>query len=210
MLRLNRAKVIPVVRLDRRVKAKMIESVLSEHIGCPIEGWSILDIGCGNGDISQYFSRRNQQTGVDITDQRKDANRGFRFSIVEGGEFSCDADSFDIVISNHVIEHVAHQDLHLQEIKRVLKPKGVVYLATPNRSSPFLRGHVGSDLVLRYREMRPLFEKNGYAVVEYTAPMLKEPERFGLSFAIGKFLPKWLLVMLGPVIPSHTFILQSV
>jgi 2-polyprenyl-3-methyl-5-hydroxy-6-metoxy-1,4-benzoquinol methylase len=44
---------------------------------------------------------------------------------------------FDVVVSNHVIEHVSDQQLHLSEIARVLKPNGVVYLATPNRLWPW-------------------------------------------------------------------------
>jgi SAM-dependent methyltransferase len=41
--------------------------------------------------------------------------------------------TFDVVISNHVVEHVADPDRHLSEIRRVLKASGVCYLATPNR-----------------------------------------------------------------------------
>jgi SAM-dependent methyltransferase len=43
---------------------------------------------------------------------------------------------FDVVISNHVIEHVgdeAEQRRHLTELYRVLAPSGVGYLAVPNR-----------------------------------------------------------------------------
>lgn len=45
-------------------------------------------------------------------------------------------DTFDVVISNHVIERVGDyeaQIAHLSELKRVLKKDGVAYLAVPNR-----------------------------------------------------------------------------
>jgi len=44
--------------------------------------------------------------------------------------------SFDVVISNHVIEHVgdhSEQLKHLSEIRRVMKQSGSAYLAVPNR-----------------------------------------------------------------------------
>jgi len=55
---------------------------------------------------------------------------------VQGVKLPFEPDRFDVVISNHVIEHVgdaAAQLRHLQEIRRVLKPEGVAYLAVPNR-----------------------------------------------------------------------------
>ena len=45
--------------------------------------------------------------------------------------------SFDVVISNHVIEHMTNADKHLSEIGRVLKDGGIAYLATPNRLWPW-------------------------------------------------------------------------
>ena len=44
---------------------------------------------------------------------------------------------FDIVVSNHVVEHVSNQNLHFSEMARVLKPNGIVYFATPNRLWPW-------------------------------------------------------------------------
>src|SRR3546814_5510744 len=45
-------------------------------------------------------------------------------------------DSFDVVLSNHGIEHVGEQPVqlaHLAELRRVLTPGGIGYLAVPNR-----------------------------------------------------------------------------
>ena len=41
--------------------------------------------------------------------------------------------TFDVVITNQVLEHVPDAGLHLREIRRVLPDDGVVYLATPNK-----------------------------------------------------------------------------
>src|SRR3546814_10663790 len=61
---------------------------------------------------------------------------GYAFQVVDGTTLPYSNDTFDIVVSNHVIEHVGNADAqrhHLDEIRRVLAPDGVVYFAAPNR-----------------------------------------------------------------------------
>lgn len=45
--------------------------------------------------------------------------------------------SFDVIILQDVIEHIEHTEIIVKEIKRVLKPQGVLYLSTPNKFSVF-------------------------------------------------------------------------
>ena len=197
----------PVVHLDRQQKARMIEAVLADAIGRPVKGFRILDIGCGNGGISSHFARENEHYGVDIADRRRDDTESFVFRLVESERLPFDENFFDIVISHHVIEHVPDQALHLAEIHRVLKPTGLAYLATPNKSSPIMEGHVGNDLVLRYRAMAPLFEGHGFAVREYATDVLREPLRYHGEVRWGRYLPRFLLQILRRFFPSHVFVL---
>jgi SAM-dependent methyltransferase len=53
-----------------------------------------------------------------------------------------DGDSFDLVIANHVMEHVEDDGLALSEVRRVLKPGGYAILQTPFVSRLF---HTWSD-----------------------------------------------------------------
>lgn len=99
----------------------------------------ILEIGTGAGGIAHYFAvhstLRCDVTAVDVIDNRQ-VRDGYAFSLVQGVELPFAAASFDVVITNHVIEHVGDagaQHRHLTEIHRVLKPNGVGYLAVPNR-----------------------------------------------------------------------------
>lgn len=46
--------------------------------------------------------------------------------------------SFDVVSANMVLEHLRDPHLSLAEIKRVLKPGGILVLHTPNRNSPLI------------------------------------------------------------------------
>jgi SAM-dependent methyltransferase len=56
--------------------------------------------------------------------------------LVNDSSLPFEDDAFDVVLSNHVIEHVGdevQQLAHLAEIRRVLRPGGKGYLAVPNR-----------------------------------------------------------------------------
>lgn len=101
----------------------------------------LLEIGTGSGGISSYFGKhrkfRCEVDSVNVNDVRisKDA---YNFQLVTGTELPYPNSKFDVVISNHVIEHVgieAEQLRHWKEIGRVLKPSGIGYLAVPNRWS---------------------------------------------------------------------------
>lgn len=99
----------------------------------------LLEIGTGAGVVASYFSQlRNPRflvEAIDVADQRQ-VYEGFGFQIFNGRDLPFVDNMFDIVISNHVIEHVgdvAAQARHLTEIRRVLVPGGLGYLATPSR-----------------------------------------------------------------------------
>ena len=198
----------PVIYLNRLPKAKMIEAILQDFLNKPVKGFRVLDIGCGNGGISEYFSRNNNQYAADITDMRNNKDSGFNFSLVNSEKLPFPDGFFDIILSHHVIEHVENQDLHLDEIKRVLKPIGICYLATPNKSSPIMEGHVGNNKVFRYREMVPFFQKHGYDCHEYSVKVFSEPKKFFGEKQYGKFFPLFLAHMLKPLFPSQIFILK--
>jgi len=198
----------PVVYLDRLPKARMIEAILADYLGHPVKGYKILDIGCGNGDISEYFAQRNDQCGLDVSDRRRAENNSFLFTLVNSEHLPFGDNFFDIVISHHVIEHVADQDLHLQEMQRVVKDKGIVYLATPNKSSPLMEGHLNNDKVLSFCNMRPIFERNGFRSHEYAIRLIKNPKRFQAPIRWAIIIPLPLLRLLRPLFPAHVFILE--
>ena len=99
----------------------------------------MLEVGTGSGGIAEYFgthkSGRFSVYSVDVVDIRI-AKNGYSFALVSGTDLPFADESFDIVISNHVIEHVGNavaQRRHLAELCRVLRSDGIGYLAVPNR-----------------------------------------------------------------------------
>lgn len=122
---------------SRKLKAaKIVAQLRAER---SLEGAAVLDIGCGNGVIARELTgavgSAGSVVGVDVVDQRT-TFEGYSFQCVTGTGLPFGDATFDIVVSNHCIEHVGDrgdQLLHLAEIRRVLRPDGVCYLALPSR-----------------------------------------------------------------------------
>ena len=123
--------------VSRRQKGLKIERLLDlGGRGQPIR---MLEIGTGSGGIAHYFATHEtlqcHVDAVDVHDNRQVAD-GYDFHIVTDTGLPFASETFDVVLSNHVIEHVgerAAQIEHLRELRRVLKSDGVGYLAVPNR-----------------------------------------------------------------------------
>ncbi len=197
-----------VIKLDRFKKARSIHAILADHCGGAITGKRTLDIGCGNGGISEFFSETNVHSGVDVTDHRKNDDKRYTFHLVSNEILPFEDNEFDVVISNHVIEHVSDQQLHLKEILRVLKSNGCAYLATPNKSSPIMEGHVGNEMVLKYADMGPMIQQCGFVGKEYGVAVASRPEDFEGEVKWAKYIPASLLKLMRPFFPSHIFILS--
>ena len=138
------------------------------------EGAAVLDYGCGTGygsaDLAEGGAAR--VTGVDVSaaaiDEARDSFQrpNLDFARIEPDRpLPFDDDSFDLIVSFQVIEHVPDPDRYLAEASRVLRPGAPLLLTTPNRSTrllplqrPWNRWHVReySRRTLR-RELAPRF-----------------------------------------------------
>lgn len=124
-------------RASRILKARKIISIVGQRRFD--ECHRILEVGCGSGIISSTLANlggtAKRIEAVDVVDNRTEKH-GYHFTTVTGSALPFDAAAFDLVISNHVIEHVgdeAAQLAHLREIRRVASPGGIAYLAVPNK-----------------------------------------------------------------------------
>lgn len=122
---------------SRRLKGLKIERLLD--LASRPQPMRMLEIGTGSGGIAHYFGTHQQLRcevdAVDVHDNRL-VTEGYRYQQVTDTQLPFANDTFDVVLTNHVIEHVGDeqaQRAHLSEIHRVLRPRGVGYLAVPNR-----------------------------------------------------------------------------
>ena len=105
-----------------------------------VAGKRVLDLACGEGYGSYLIAdRASSVVGVDIDDETvrhasetyKKSNLEFRKGSATALEFA-DA-SFDSVVSFETIEHLAEQSEMIAEIRRVLRPEGILIMSSPNR-----------------------------------------------------------------------------
>ena len=68
---------------------------------------------------------------------------------------------------------------------------------------------IGNDLVLRYHEMKPLFERCGFNVELLSVRLAANPDRYFGEVRFGRFLPSYVLRFLLPIFPSQYFLLRK-
>jgi SAM-dependent methyltransferase len=95
----------------------------------------VLEAGCGNGAWVRYFQDRGcRAVGIDNNWRILVEGRAHSLSLVENDVLQkCFADdTFDACVSLGVIEHFTEgPQAPLQELKRVLKPGGILFVSTP-------------------------------------------------------------------------------
>ncbi|MGD8719980.1 MAG: class I SAM-dependent methyltransferase [Candidatus Zixiibacteriota bacterium] len=192
-------------------KARKIRRVLERELGpAPWPEVRGLDLGCGPGTIAAYLGRlAGSFVGVDVDRAALDIARSrFRYPNLEflynaEPRLPFDDASFDLIVANHVYEHVRDVEAFFEEVRRLIKPAGRVYLAAagkyqllePHYKLPFLSWLPGkiADAYLKlagreedydvhlvsYRRLFRLLEP--FDVREYTAAVVAEPERFGAA-----------------------------
>jgi 2-polyprenyl-6-hydroxyphenyl methylase / 3-demethylubiquinone-9 3-methyltransferase len=144
-----RGKFAPLHRLNPvrlgfirdRAAAHWRREPLSE---APLQGLSLVDIGCGGGLICEPMARLGAQvTGIDAADRNiaiarlhaagQDLAIDYRAATAEA--LSETGAQFDIVLALEIVEHVADVDLFLHSVGRLAKPGGLVFLSTLNRTA---------------------------------------------------------------------------
>lgn len=105
-----------------------------------VAGKDVLDAACGEGYGSAWLARHAKSvTGLDIdvptiaTARAKYAAPALRFEVGSIAAMPFADASFDCAISFETLEHLVEQDAMLAELRRVLRPDGLLIISTPNR-----------------------------------------------------------------------------
>lgn len=119
----------------------------------PQPTWNILDFGCGQGELVCSLRERGYTAyGFDIYNSLgshcqdkpwfsfSDSKR-HGFKLEETFSMPYESNSFDMIISQEVLEHVMDPEPVLCEIARVLRPGGVSINLYPPRFCP-VEGHI--------------------------------------------------------------------
>jgi len=127
----------------------------------PFAGLSLLDVGCGGGLMAEPMRRLGfEVTAIDASSENIGTARAhaeqtgldiaYRAATVEQLEAE-GAGPFDVVLTLEVIEHVADPAAFVRTCARLVKPGGMLVVATLNRTLKSLAlGKVAAEYVLRW------------------------------------------------------------
>jgi 2-polyprenyl-6-hydroxyphenyl methylase / 3-demethylubiquinone-9 3-methyltransferase len=127
----------------------------------PFEGLRLLDIGCGGGLLSEPMSRLGFEVlGVDASERNvavaaahaEQQGLAVAYRAATAEQLLAEgAGPFDVVLNMEVIEHVADPGAFLRDCLRLVRPGGMMILATLNRTLKALAlAKVGAEYVLRW------------------------------------------------------------
>jgi 2-polyprenyl-6-hydroxyphenyl methylase/3-demethylubiquinone-9 3-methyltransferase len=130
------------------------------HAVKPFEGLRILDIGCGGGLLCEPMARLGAEVvGVDPSETNIEVAKlhaaesrvevDYRATTAE--ELADAGEKFDVVLNMEVVEHVADVGLFVERCAEMVKPGGIMFVATINRTLKALGlAIVGAEYLLRW------------------------------------------------------------
>jgi 2-polyprenyl-6-hydroxyphenyl methylase/3-demethylubiquinone-9 3-methyltransferase len=178
-VRLGYVRDIVVRHFDRDPKA-----------GKPFIGLRLLDIGCGGGILSEPMARLGAEVvGIDPSATNVQVARlhavqsdlAIDYRAITAEALGETDERFDVVLAMEVVEHVADIDAFIAAAAVLMKPSGLIFVATINRTpKAFALAIVGAEYVLRWlprgthdysklvrpTELEAALEAAGLAVVE--------------------------------------------
>jgi len=102
----------------------------------------VVDLGCGDGEFSLKVKERigcNKICGIDVHEPYINKAKMKGIDVIKHDlndfPYPLEDNSFDVVVSNQVIEHLLYPVKFLKEIYRILKPGGYTVISTENLAS---------------------------------------------------------------------------
>ncbi len=155
---------------DWRIEAQELIRLAQIH-----QDSRVLEIGCGGGGLLRMLQAQGahpvgvdtlkaalhlaqKQLAADVCVQLIHVGKDITLPFRDG--------SFDVVLAQHVIEHLPNADVALVEWRRLIKPHGRLVLATPNALYPDPIHFADADHVHIFspRELRDVVQRAGFAV----------------------------------------------
>jgi 2-polyprenyl-6-hydroxyphenyl methylase / 3-demethylubiquinone-9 3-methyltransferase len=125
-----------------------------------LAGVSILDIGCGGGILSEPLAQLGANfVGLDPAQSNiavarhhaAQAGLAIDYRCIPAETLAAGGAAFDVVLAMEVIEHVADVGLFVELAAGMVKPGGLAFFATFNRTlKSFVLGIIAAEYILRW------------------------------------------------------------
>jgi 2-polyprenyl-6-hydroxyphenyl methylase/3-demethylubiquinone-9 3-methyltransferase len=144
------------------IKRKIIEHFkLDAKSLTPFKKLNIIDVGCGGGLISEPFSRLGANvTGIDAScknieiakNHAQKSKLKINYITASSEELvKKHKENFDVVFALEIIEHVGDVDSFIKSCSNLLKPNGIIFIATLNRTvKSLITAKFGAEYILRW------------------------------------------------------------
>jgi len=126
----------------------------------PLEGLKVLDVGCGGGLLCEPLARMGAEiTGIDASDQGIEAARdhagkvglAINYRHLTAEALADEGETYDIVLAMEILEHVADIDAFVATCSSLVKPDGLLFAATLNRTpKSYAAAIVAAEYLLRW------------------------------------------------------------
>lgn len=155
----------PLHRLNP-VRVSYIRDRVAAHFGRdpasaePLAGLSLVDVGCGGGLLTEPMARLGAAaTGIDATRRNIEIARihaeqaGVQVTYLPcaAEDLVAEGRKFDVVLAMEIVEHVADVDAFLAALSGLLKPNGLLFMATMSRTAKsYAMAIIGAEYILRW------------------------------------------------------------
>ncbi|WP_156850532.1 bifunctional 2-polyprenyl-6-hydroxyphenol methylase/3-demethylubiquinol 3-O-methyltransferase UbiG [Bartonella refiksaydamii] len=156
----------------------------------PFENLKILDIGCGGGLLCEPIARLGAmvigadaaQTNIEVAKiHAAQNNLSIDYRTTTAEALANEGEQFDIILNMEVVEHVADVNLFIAATAKMLKPQGLMFVSTLNRTwKAWGLAIVGAEYILRWlpkgthnykkflkpQELKHLLSENALTIVD--------------------------------------------
>jgi len=226
----------------RTQKFRKIISVLQDFHP-ETKSLNCLDIGCSNGIITSLLGNHfRMSVGMDIDQEAVQNAKSnspspcVQFLIGDAMGLPFHDNSMDVIVCNHIYEHIPVADQMMDEIHRILKEDGFCYFSAGNKYMVF-EGHYGLPFLswlpkpIAHRYLKITRRGNYYyedhlslsglkylvrkfQIYDYTLSIIQNPEKFFATdiFHVQTYLYRcirWVAPYLYRWIPTYVWILTK-
>lgn len=155
----------PLHRLNH-LRLGYIEKQLRRHFALasnsdsPLQGLTVLDVGCGGGILAESMAKLGATVlGIDVVERniviaRQHAESSgcqVDYQLTSAESLAQKNLQFDVVLNMEVVEHVANLQSFMASVSQLLKPGGMMFIATINRTAlAWLIAIVGAEYILKW------------------------------------------------------------